>query len=74
MSVDIKKQSVVHLSKKQFHRVNIDELSEKLDQLQVRKEEINSNFSDFEHFYDDALCKISDSKSSILDFKSFFYL
>ena len=25
----------------------------KLDQLQVRKEEINSNFSDFEHFYDE---------------------
>ena len=41
------------MSKKQFHRVNIDELSEKLDQLQVRKEEINSNFSDFEHFYDE---------------------
>ena len=53
MSVDIKKQSFVHMSKKQFHRVNIDELSEKLDQLQVRKEEINSNFSDFEHFYDE---------------------
>ena len=25
----------------------------KLDQLQVRKEKINFNFSDFEHFYDE---------------------
>ena len=52
MSVDSKKQNCVHESKKHFHRANIDNLTEKANKLEARKDEINSNLSDFQHFKD----------------------
>ena len=52
MSVDSKKQNCVHESEKHFHRANIDNLTEKASQLEARKDEINSNLSDFQHFKD----------------------